>query len=74
VKHLQRAFVSGDVELVPRAAVERSPRVRPDLGRDPERAQEAEGSAGHRRVCDVEMHGNLAATLQMHAPRRMKES
>jgi hypothetical protein len=73
VEHLQRAFVPGDVELVPRAAVEGSPRVRPDLGRDSERAQQAEGSAGHRGVCDVEMHGKLAATLQVHAPRRMKE-
>jgi len=73
VEHLQRALVSGDVQLVPRAAVEGSPRVRPDLGRDPERAQEAEGSAGYSRVCDVEMHGDLAAALQVHAPRGMKE-
>jgi hypothetical protein len=38
VEHLQRAFVSGDVELIPRAALEGLPRVSPDLGRDPERA------------------------------------
>jgi len=73
VEHLQRPFISGDVELVPRAAVECLPRVCPDLGRDPESAQEAEGSARHRRVSDVEVHGDLAATLKMHAPRGMKE-
>jgi len=73
VEHLQRAIVSSDVQLVPRAAVEGLPCVRSDLGRDAERAQEAEGSARHGRVCDVEMQGDLAAALQMHAPRGMKE-
>jgi len=73
VEHLQSAFVSCDVQLVPRAAIEGLSRVRPDLGRDPERAQETEGSARDRRVGDVEMHRDLAAALEMHAPRGVKE-
>jgi hypothetical protein len=49
------------------------PRVRPDLGRDGEGTQQAEGSAGDRRVADVEMNRHLAATLQMHASRGVKQ-
>jgi hypothetical protein len=73
VEDLQRAIVSGDVQLVPRAPVEGVPRVRPDLGRDAERAQKAEGSASDRRVNDIEMHRDLAAALQVHASRGVKK-
>ena len=73
VEHLQRTVVSGYVQLIPRAPVEGVPRVRPDLGRDAERAQKAEGPASDRRVGDVEMHRDLAAALQVHASRGVKE-
>jgi hypothetical protein len=73
VEHLQCTLVSGDVQLVSRAPFESVTRVRPDLGRDAECAQQAEGSARDRGVRDVEMHGDLAAALQMDATRGMKE-
>ena len=73
VEQLQSVRVSGHVQLVSRAPVEGMPRVRPDLGRDAEGAQETEGSASDRRVDDVEMDGHLAATLQVHAARGVKE-
>jgi hypothetical protein len=73
VEHLQRAVVSGYVQLVSRASVEGVTRVGPDLGRDAERAQKAERAASDRRIADVEVHRDLAATLQMHATRRVKE-
>ena len=68
-----RGRLSGDVQLVSRAPLERVPRVCPDLGRDAEGAQQAEGSAGDRRVADVEMDRHLAAALQMHASRGVKQ-
>jgi hypothetical protein len=55
MEHLQRVGVSGDVQLVPRASLEGVTRIRPDLGRDVEGTQEAEGTACDRRVADVEM-------------------
>jgi hypothetical protein len=73
VEHLQRAVVSGYVQLVPRASVESVARVRPDLGCDAERAQKAERAASDRRIANVEVHRDLAATLQVHATRRVKE-
>ena len=73
MEHLQSAFVSCDVQLVPRAAIEGLSRVRPDLGRDAERAQKAESSARNRRVSNVEMHRHFAAALQVHASCGVKE-
>jgi len=73
VEHLQRTVVSGYVQLVPRASLEGVTRVRPDLGRDAERAQKAERAASDRRIGDVEVHRDLAAPLQMHAARRVEE-
>jgi hypothetical protein len=73
VEHLQRAVVSGYVQLVPRAPVKGVTRVRPDLGRDAERAQKAERTASNSRIGDVEVHRDLAAALQVHATRRMEE-
>jgi hypothetical protein len=69
VEHLQRAVVSGNVQLVPGAPVEGVTRVRPDLGRDAERAQKAERTARDSRIGDIEVHRDLAAALQVHAAR-----
>jgi hypothetical protein len=55
VKQLQCVRVTGDVQLVSRPPLEGMPRIGPDLGRDAEAAQKAEGTAGNRRVDDVEM-------------------
>jgi hypothetical protein len=55
VKQLQRVRVARDVQLISRSPLEGMPRVRPDLGRHAEAAQEAEGAAGNRRVDDVEV-------------------
>jgi hypothetical protein len=73
VEHLECAIVSGNVQLIPRASIEGVSCVRPDLGHDAERTQQTERSTRDRRVADVEMHGDLAAALQMHASRRMEE-
>jgi hypothetical protein len=73
VQELQCVGVSGDVQLVSRAPFESMPRVRPDLGRDAEGAQQAKSSAGDRRVADVEVNRDLAAALQMHASRGVKQ-
>jgi hypothetical protein len=47
--------------------------IRPDLGHDTERAQETERSTRDRRVADVEVHGDLAAALEMDATGRVEE-
>jgi hypothetical protein len=73
VEHLECAIVSGNVQLIPRASIEGVSCVRPDLGHDAERTQQTERSTGDRRVADVEMHGDLATALQMHASRRMEK-
>ena len=73
MEHLQRAVVSGYVKLVPRAPLEGVTRVRPDLGRDAERTQKTERAASDRRIGDVEVHRDLAASLQMHATCRVEE-
>lgn len=73
VEHLQRAVISGYVQLVPRAPVEGVTCVRPDLGRDAERSQKAERAASDRRIGDIEVHRDLAAALQVHAARRVEE-
>jgi hypothetical protein len=48
-------------------------RVRPDLGLDAERSQEAERAAGRRRLGDVEVDGELAVAEQVEAARRVEE-
>jgi len=73
VQHLKRVLVTGDVQLVARPSVECAPAVRPDLGGDAERAQEAEGAACHGRIGDVEVDRDLSATLQVNAAGRVKE-
>jgi hypothetical protein len=73
VEYLERTIVSGDVKLIPRASVEGVSWVRPNLGHDAEGTEQAERSAGDRRIADVEMDRNLPATPQVHAPRRMEE-
>jgi hypothetical protein len=73
VEHLERAIVSGDVQLIPRPSGESVSWVRPDLGDDAERAQQTERSTRDRRVANVEMQGDLAAALQMDTSRRMEE-
>jgi hypothetical protein len=62
VQYLERALVSRDVELITRGALERAAAIRPDLRCDAERAQEAERATGDRRLGEVEMHGDLAAS------------
>ena len=73
VERLQCAIVSSNVQLIPRAAGEGVACVRPDLGHDVERAQQTESATRDRRVADVEMYGDLAAALQVHAARRVEE-
>jgi hypothetical protein len=73
VQDLQRAFVPGDVQLIPRTAFERSTAVGAYLRRDPEGAEEGKGATCDRGVRDVEMDGNLAATFQVDAAGRVKE-
>jgi hypothetical protein len=73
VQDLECTLVSGDVQLVPGAPVEGVTCVRSDLGHDIERAQEAERSTSDRGIADVEMHGDLAAALEMHASSGMEE-
>ena len=73
MEYLERTIVSGDVQLIPRASIEGVSRVRPNLGHDAEGTQQAERSARDRRIADVEMDGDLTATPQVHAPRRMEE-
>jgi hypothetical protein len=73
VQHAQRALVTGDVELVPRPSVERTPAVGPDLRCDPERSQEAERTARHGGIGNVQMDGDLPAPLQMLAASGVKE-
>ena len=73
VEHLECAVVSGDVQLIPRASGEGVACVRSDLGHDTEHTQQTEGATRYCRVADVEMYGDLAAALQMHAARRVEE-
>jgi hypothetical protein len=73
VQYLQRAFGSFDVELVARRALECPAAIGPDLGRDAERAQEAEGAARDCRVGDVQMYGDLTTPAKVDAAGRVKE-
>jgi hypothetical protein len=47
--------------------------VCPDLGQNTESTQETERSTGDGGVADIEVHGDLAAALEMDAPGRMEE-
>ena len=47
--------------------------VRPDLGANAERAQETEGAARDGGISHVQVDRDLAAALQVLAPRRVKE-
>src|SRR5205823_11368117 len=61
----ERAGGSLDVELIARAAIEGPPPVRPDLGVDAERAEQAERPPSDSRARDVEVEGHLPRT---HVP------
>ena len=74
MQDLKGVLVAGNVELVARSTVEGAPLVGADLGSDPEPAQQAERAPRHRRVGDVEMDGDLAASAEMHAAGGMKEA
>ena len=73
VQDLERALVSGDVQLVARRTVERTALVRADLGCDSECAQKAECASRDSRVGDVEMDRDRAASPQMDAAGRVEE-
>jgi hypothetical protein len=74
VQHLNGAFVSLDVQLISRAAVERPPAIRSDLRGYAEAPQQTEGSTSHRGIGDVQMNGNLTASPQVDASGRMEEA
>jgi hypothetical protein len=59
--------VSCDMELVSGPSIEGMPRVRSDLGGDAEGPQQTEGSTRDGWIGDVEMHGDLSASLEVHA-------
>jgi hypothetical protein len=67
-------FVAGDVELIARGSVEGSALIGPNLGRDSEGPQEAEGSPGHGRLGHVEVDGDLAAASQVNAAGGVEEA
>jgi hypothetical protein len=67
VQHLQGTLIAGDVQLVPRAALERTATIRADLRRDSEAAQESERSSSHCGTSDVEMDRDLPPALQVDA-------
>jgi hypothetical protein len=74
VQDLQRVLVACDVELVARSTLEGSTLVGADLRCDTERTQQAESAAGHGRVGDVEMDGDLPTPAEMDAAGRMQET
>jgi hypothetical protein len=63
VQHLQCALIAGDVQLVPRAALERTATVGANLRRDAEAPQKSERASRHRGTGDIEMDRDLAAAL-----------
>ena len=69
----QRRRAAGHVQLESRRPVERVPFVRPDLGVDPERAQQCERAARDRRRRQVEMQRHLPPTAEVQVPRRMEQ-
>jgi len=73
VQDLESMFVSGDVKLVARCAVEGTPPVRADLGRDTERTQKAERATSDRGVGDVHVYRHLAAPFEVNAPGRVEQ-
>jgi len=74
VKDLDGVFVSWDVKLVPRRSIEGAALIGADLGGDPESTEQAECASGNGWIGDVEMHGDLAAPLQVDAAGRVKEA
>ena len=73
VQNLDGVLVTVDVELVTRPAVEGAALVRPDLGRDTEAAQQAEGPPGNGRLRHVQVDGNLTAATQVDAAGGVEE-
>jgi 1-pyrroline-5-carboxylate dehydrogenase len=73
VKHLQRARLLGDVQLVPGLPTEGSPTIAPDLAGNAEPPQEAERPArdGRARKVEVERHGT--ATPEVNPSGRVEE-
>lgn len=74
VEHLERTLVAGDMELVPRRAVERAALVRANLRRDTERAEQTECTTRDRGLGDVEVDGDLPAPAQVDAAGRVEET
>src|SRR6058998_926270 len=73
-QHLERPVVAGDMELVPRLPREGVTLVGADLGREAEPAQEAESTPGRSGARKVEVECDLAASAQVQAARRMRET
>jgi hypothetical protein len=73
VQDLKGAFVSGDVQLVARPALEGTTAISTYLRRYPEGAEQTESAARYRRIREVEVNGNLPAALQVDAAGGVKE-
>jgi hypothetical protein len=73
VQDLKCVLAPGDVQLVSRRSIEGASPVCPDLGRNGERPEQAEGAPRNRWVGDVEVNRDLAASLQVNATGRMEQ-